>query len=250
MPMKTPRPAAHGTRVQPALLVVFVVALSAFSLWLFLQRNWWLPELASVHGADFDTEFAMTLAITGFMFVAVQLALGYLAFRFSANRGEARYRVPSRRFEMRFAVLVAVIVFIVDISLFVTAEASFRRLADASDENAVQVEVVAEQFAWNIRYPGPDGEFGRTDPTLIDVDSNPLGLDPADPFGTDDIVRLNDMHLPVDRLMTVRIRFEPNLEGRFEIMCAQLCGLAHYTMRGFLTVESDEEFEQWLQEEF
>lgn len=272
------RPTHGSDRLQAALVAVFVAAVSAFSLWLFLQRRWWLPELASVHGGDFDSEFDLTLAITGFMFVAIHLALAYLAIRFRAGRSDTKHALPGRRFELRFAIVASTIVFLVDISLFATSEDSLRRLARTSDEGAVQVEVVAEQFAWNIRYPGPDGQFGRTDPALIDIDSNPLGIDPNDPAGTDDILRLNEMHLPVDRVaavyirskdvihsfalpnfrvrqdavpgMTITTRFEPNRVGQFEIMCAQLCGLAHYRMRGFLTIESEEDFEQWLLEEF
>jgi cytochrome c oxidase subunit 2 len=151
----------------------------------------------------------------------------------------------------------------------------------------VVVQVTGEQFAWNIHYPGPDGRFGRTDIKLLDLQSNPLGLDRSDPAGLDDITTVNQMYLPVNRPVIVRLRskevihsfgvpefrvkqdavpgltipiwFVPtvtteemrartgNPQFQYEIACAQLCGLGHARMRGFVTVQTAEEFQQWVQ---
>ena len=54
--------------------------------------------------------------------------------------------------------------------------------------DSVQIEVTAQQFAWNVRYPGADGKFGRTIPKLINDQDNPVGIDPKDPASADDIV--------------------------------------------------------------
>ena len=155
------------------------------------------------------------------------------------------------------------------------------------DEDAVVVRVVAQQFQWNVHYPGPDGVFGRSDPALVDAQSNLLGLDRDDPNGEDDITTSNQLHLPVgveviiylsskDVIhsfsvpefgvkqavipgMRIPIHFKPTLTTvkfreqvgdptrNFEIACAQLCGLNHYTMKGFVTVETEDEFQAWLQ---
>ena len=162
---------------------------------------------------------------------------------------------------------------------------------DVTDET-IEIRVVAQQFAWNIHYPGVDGKFGRTYATLVDEEVNPIGLDRSSPHGADDIVTLNQMHIPVDRQtiiylsskdvihsfflpemrvkqdaipgMAVPIFFTPTMtsdeflteikgsarEGKgYEIACAQLCGNSHYRMRGFLTVESEDEYNAWLDEE-
>ena len=138
------------------------------------------------------------------------------------------------------------------------------------------MEVTTEQFAWNVRYPGKDGTFGRTEPRLIGW-NNPLGLNKKDPAGRDDVVLLNDLRLPVNRPARIRLRskdvihsfFLPNLRvkqdavpgmtidiwfvptevGTFEIACTQLCGFGHYQMRGLLQVMPPDEFEKWLKEE-
>ena len=159
-------------------------------------------------------------------------------------------------------------------------------------EDTVQVRVIAQQFAWNCHYPGEDGKFGPTKPELVDEETNPVGIDRSSPAGADDIVTINQLHLPVNKMamiyltskdvihsfalpemrvkqdaipgMSVPVFFTPTKtsnefleeikgsprEGKgYEIACAQLCGNSHYRMRGFLTVDTDEEFEAFLAEE-
>jgi cytochrome c oxidase subunit 2 len=157
------------------------------------------------------------------------------------------------------------------------------------ENEALVVHVTAEQFAWNVRYAGPDGVFGKTDITLIDVQTNPLGLDRNDPAAKDDVTTLNQLYLPANRPIIVKLRskdvihsfgvpefrvkqdaipgltipiwFVPtvtteemrsrtgNAEFQYEIACAQLCGLGHYRMRGFVNVLSTDEFQKWMADE-
>jgi cytochrome c oxidase subunit 2 len=132
---------------------------------------------------------------------------------------------------------------------------------------------VGQQFAWNFHYPGPDGIFGKQDPALISS-ANSVGLDPKDPNSKDDIVSLNEMHVPVnhdvileitskDVIHSVAIQamrigqdaipgseipiwFKPVKIGTYEIVCAQLCGSGHYGMRGTVVVDSDADYKSWL----
>jgi cytochrome c oxidase subunit II len=140
----------------------------------------------------------------------------------------------------------------------------------------VIVRVVGEQFSWNIHYPGPDRKFGRTDISKVTAD-NPLGLDRADPAAKDDITTINQLYLPVDRPalvhlsskdvihsfglyemrvkqdavpgMSIPVWFVPTRTGDYEITCSQLCGLGHFRMRGFITIQSDAEFKKWLDDQ-
>ena len=141
------------------------------------------------------------------------------------------------------------------------------------EHEAVVVRVVAEQFAWNIHYPGPDGVFGTTRPELVSP-SNPIGLDRGSPHAADDVVTVNQLHLPVDRPVIVQLTtkdvihsfsvpnfrvkqdaipglmvpvwFVPDRPGRYDLVCSQLCGLGHYRMRGTVTVETQEAFDAWI----
>jgi cytochrome c oxidase subunit 2 len=143
--------------------------------------------------------------------------------------------------------------------------------------DATTVEVTAQQFAWNIRYAGVDGKFGRTDVKLInDGAAEFLGIDPKDPAGRDDVMTQNIMAIPVNRPVRVTLRtkdvthsfFVPQLRvkqdavpgiaiqvhftavktGEYEIACAELCGMTHYKMRGRLLVMQEAEYQKWLKE--
>jgi cytochrome c oxidase subunit 2 len=141
---------------------------------------------------------------------------------------------------------------------------------------AMQVELTGQQFAWHVRYPGPDGKFGSLDIKQInDQGGNPLGIDSKDPAGKDDIMAAT-MPVPVGRPvevilrtkdvthsffvpelrlkqdtvpgMLIRIHFTAEKTGNYEIACTELCGLGHYKMRSFLEVMEPAAFEKWLQE--
>lgn len=139
--------------------------------------------------------------------------------------------------------------------------------------NALRVHAVGEQFAWNFHYPGPDGVFGRQNASLVDA-ANPLGLDPEDAAGKDDIVSKNELHLVVFRPTVIEIAskdvihslslhsmrvtqdatpgsripmwFQPKLEGTYEIVCAQLCGSGHSGMKASMLVEGQKVWDEWF----
>jgi cytochrome c oxidase subunit 2 len=164
------------------------------------------------------------------------------------------------------------------------------RIGDMPPESeSLVVQVTGEQFAWNIRYAGPDGVFGRTDMKLLDLQANPLGVDRSDPAAKDDVTTLNQLYLPANKPIIVKLKskdvihsfnvpefrvkqdaipgltipvwFVPdvttaemrartgNPEFRYEIACAQLCGLGHYRMQGYVTVLTADEFQKWMEAE-
>jgi cytochrome c oxidase subunit 2 len=127
-----------------------------------------------------------------------------------------------------------------------------------------------------VHYPGPDGRFGRTDLKLVNAD-NPLGLDRTDANAKDDITTINQLNLPVDRPvlvhlsskdvihsfgliemrvkqdaipgMTMPVWFIPNRIGEYEVACSQLCGLGHFRMRGFMTIQSAADYQKWFDDQ-
>lgn len=142
--------------------------------------------------------------------------------------------------------------------------------------NAQHVEVLAQQYAWNVRYPGADGRFGKTDAAGVS-DQNPFGRVDGDPDGKDDMITLNEMHLVTGKPLRLTLRsrdvihsffvpefrfkqdaipgsaidvwFTPTRAGKYEIACAEFCGPAHYRMKGFLTVGTGQEHTEWLKEQ-
>jgi cytochrome c oxidase subunit 2 len=235
-----------------------------------------LPVQASTHAQDLDH---MTLLVHWMMAV---LFVGWGAFfifvlaRFR-QRANPRASYAGAKGKIAKGLELAVVFAEIILLVFYAIPAWATRVRDFPAENeAVVVRVVAEQFAWNIHYPGPDGAFGRSDIKLI-TSGNRLGLDRTDPAAKDDIVTVNQMNLPVNRpvlvhlsskdvihsfgLFEMRVKqdavpgldipvwFIPNRPGQYEIACSQLCGLGHFRMRGFVTIQEEGEYRNFLAEE-
>jgi cytochrome c oxidase subunit II len=248
-----------------------------------------LPELASAHGGQIDEMIGWVHVFMLVLFVGWGGFFAYCLVRFRQSRqAVADYAgVKSHNstyLEAGVAVVEAVLLFGFAIPLWA---ARVDRMPPESE--ALVVEVTAEQFAWNVHYAGPDGRFGRKDIKLLDVSSNPLGLDRSDPAAKDDVTTLNQLYLPVNKPIIVKLRskdvihsfgvpelrvkqdaipgltipiwFVPTVttaemrtrmekpEFQYEIACAQLCGLGHAAMRGFVTVQTAEEFQKWMEEQ-
>ena len=217
-----------------------------------------------------------TLLATGVFFVLGHLVLIYIVAR--APRGTRRTPpTPRVRTQWLVALVPALAMALVaEGGVLVLGLPVWAQYYGPAPAEAFSVEVTGRQFFWVVRYPGRDGVFGRTSPALINTE-NLLGLDRSDPAAADDIILLNDLHLPVDRParvilrstdvihsffvselrvkqdavpgMTVPIWFTPTRVAEYEIACNQICGLGHYRMRGFLHVLKGEAFRKWLDEQ-
>jgi cytochrome c oxidase subunit 2 len=236
----------------------------------------YLPPVASAHGQGIDVMLIYLLVTTGTLIVVGHVVLGYFIFRFSRS-ARVDANLPGAKAQRFWSVAPAILMTLVaEGGVLVLGIPVFGQLyTQEPPADALVVEVTAEQFTWNVRYPGDDGQFGRTDPALI-TPENTLGIDSADPASADDIHELALMYVPVNRPVRVRLRakdvlhsfylpyhrikqdavpgmtvelwFVPTREGEFDIACAELCGFGHYQMRGFLHVVSEAEFERWLEE--
>src|SRR6478672_8315898 len=253
-----------------ALILVLIVA----SLYLFIAQPYWFPTLASEHGGRIDSLFMAVLVVSGIAFVLVQGALGYFVARYGENANErAFYWHDNPKAEAILLIMTAVILTVL---VFMGQRVWASIYFSDAPTNATIIQVTGEQFAWNFHYAGPDGQFGRTDYKLI-TGTNPIGLDRDDPAAKDDVLSIGVMHAPVGKPVRVRLRskdvihsfflpnfrmkqdavpgmgievwFTPTTPGMYEIACAELCGLGHYRMRAFLTVEpSEDAFNKWLEE--
>jgi cytochrome c oxidase subunit 2 len=234
-----------------------------------------LPVQASAHASSIDDIIVIVHWLMAILFVGWGLFFIYTLVRFRAGANpkashEGMHGLWSKYAEG--AVLVAEILILVLMSMPAWAE---RVAAFPPETSSTVVRVVGEQFAWNMHYPGPDGKFGKTDLRLVSA-ANPLGLDRKDPDAKDDVTTINQLNLPVDKPVIVHLSskdvihsfalpqmrvkqdaipgivhnlwFTPTKTGEWEIPCSQLCGLGHYRMRGFYTIQSATDFEAWLKE--
>jgi cytochrome c oxidase subunit 2 len=232
-----------------------------------------LPVEASSHAADIDRMIVMVHWLMAVLFVGWGAFFVYVLVRFRRGANpRASYSGAKGKFAKSTEVAVAIVEVVLLIFYAIPAWAT-RVGQFPTEQEALVVRVVGEQFAWNVRYAGKDGKFGRTDVKLVSPD-NPLGLDRSDPDGKDDITTINQLNLPVDRpilvhlsskdvihsfgLYEMRVKqdavpgldipvwFVPTRVGEYEITCSQLCGLGHFRMRGFVTVQSAADFSKWM----
>ena len=243
-----------------------------------------LPVLASEHGRDVDNLIIYVHWLMIVLFVGWLAYFAYALFRFHRSRNPKADYVgvknhASNYIEVAVAVVEGVLLIGVAVPLWAKA---VDKLPDEKDSTVIRV--AAQQFAWNILYPGKDGEFGKQDMRFVTAE-NPFGRDPNDAKGKDDVPGQNEIHVPFIKEMKngkeeirpviiyitsrdvvhsfkvialritqdaipgmrVPIWFRPTSEGRYQINCAQLCGSGHYGMSaGFLIVESKEAYEKWL----
>ena len=257
------------------ILAITIWLITLVSVVLTVGKYWWFPELASEHGAALDRQFMLTLVVTGIIFVLAQVGLGYLIVRYKDRPGRtADYSHGNDKLEIVWTAATAVIFF----ALVIPGQSIWASLyLIPPGEDVLRIEVTGQQFSWNIRYPGADGQFGATKTELIDDSGgNPLGLDQDDPASRDDLV-VPIMAVPVNRQvelilrskdvthaffvrelrikqdtvpgMTIPLRFKPTKIGHYEVACAELCGLGHYMMRSTIQVLSDEDYASWLKDQ-
>jgi len=250
-------------------LVVVLVLLVVGSLVFHWLSPWWFTPLASNWGAV-DTTIGITFIITGIVFVAVNLFMAYAIYRYrhSPDR-RAHYEPENKKLELWLTGVTAVgVAAMLAPGLIVWAD-----FVDVPEEADI-IEVVGQQWQWSFRFPGEDGTLGEVDSRYVGSD-NPFGMSPVDPAGADDIlVFSNELHLPIDRPVKVNLRskdvlhdfavpqfrvkmdlvpglvsyvwFTPTRTGKFDILCMELCGIAHYAMRGHVVVNEQEDFDNWL----
>ncbi|MDP3813688.1 c-type cytochrome [Pseudomonas sp.] len=249
-----------------AIVLILIVVASV----LFHLLSPWQATAAASNWGSIDAALLITLLITGLFFIAVTLfmALAVIRYRHKAGR-RATYQPESKKLEgWLIGITTLGIVALLAPGLVVYYD--FVRVpSDASE-----LEVVAQQWQWSFRFPGQDGKLGKSAISWVNA-ANPLGLDPEDPAGQDDVLVLsNEVHLPLDQPVKVLLRskdvlhnfyvpqirskmdmvpgmvsyfwFTPTKLGSYEVLCAEYCGLAHYNMRGHMLVEERAAFELWL----
>jgi cytochrome c oxidase subunit 2 len=265
-----------------ALAIALVLALiTVVSVYIFWAHVWWMPVNISTHGGAVDNQFNLTLIICGVIFVLAQLGLAYFVWKYR-ERGDGRkaiYSHGNNKLEATWTIAAAILFISLNLMGYsVWAKMHFTGAAP----NALRIQVQGEQFAYYFRYPGPDGQFGPTHVEKVDdANGNFYGLDRAnDQASKDDIVTAT-LGIPVNRPIELILRSRdvghsfyvrelriqqdmlPGMEipihftateealkhndGRYEIVCTQLCGLGHYKMRAFLQVMTEEDYEKWLQ---
>lgn len=240
----------------------------------FARNILFMPELASKHGQTVDALMVYVHWLMIALFIGWTLYFLYVLWRFSAKRNpKAEYEGSKshlpKGIEIGVVLAEAFLLLVVAMPIWAKNVQQFPK-----PEESTVIQIMAQQFAWNARYPGLDGKFGRQDMKLISND-NIFGVDTNDIAGKDDVQVLNEIHVVVDKpvliylsskdvihslkLVAMRLTqdaipglripctFTPTKLGRYQIECAQLCGNGHAAMAGgFIVVQSQDDFDKWL----
>lgn len=251
---------------------IILVVIAVGSVLFHLFSPWWWTEIASNWGY-IDNTITLTFWITGAVFVAVVLFMAYCIYRFhhTADR-QAAYEPENKKLELWLTVATGVgVAIMLAPGLFVWGQ--FVTVPD----DATEIEVVGQQWQWSYRLPGKDGKLGTSYTSLISPE-NPLGVNPNDPAGQDDIiVEGGEVQVPIGKPVKVLMRsmdvlhnfyvpefrakmdmipgtvtyfwFTPTRNGSFDVLCAELCGVGHHVMRGRVIIASETDYQAWLEQQ-
>ena len=259
---------AFPRRAVSLVLALVVIGSIAFHFW----TPWWWTEVASNWG-NIDGTIILTFWVTGAVFCAVCLFMSYCVwkFRYSEDR-KSDYKPENSKLEWALTIITTLGV----CALLAPGLIVWSKYVTVP-EDAVDVEVMAQQWYWNFRLPGEDGKLGLTDIRNIN-DDNPFGINLDDPNGVDDIlIEGDDLHIPIGQSVKINLRsidvlhdfyipqfrakmdmvpgvvtyywFTPIRTGDFEILCMEYCGTGHYAMRGRILVDEQIDYEDWLSEQ-
>ena len=232
-----------------------------------------LPLEASAHAVQIDTITVLVHLLMLALFLGWGGYFLWVLVRFRSRRNPRATYQPVRSRFSTYSEAVIVLAELILLGFFSIPAWATRVSSLPSESEAVVVHVVAEQFAWNVHYPGADRQFGLADLKRAEAD-NPLGIVAGSPHSADDVTTVSEVVLPVNRPVIVeltakdvihsfgvpamrvkqdaipgmmtRVWFTPTREGVYEVACSQLCGLGHYRMRAVVRVVSSEEFTRWL----
>lgn len=246
-------------------LILLIVTLAGCLLFAF--KPVWFPLAITAEAIAYDRQFTWTLWITGAIFIAAQVMLAWTILR-----GRKRLSASSARGHNGLEITWLTTTAVLFIGLAILGSRGWAKLPVRSPGEET-IEVHAHQFAWNFRYPGPDGRFGHAALEFIsDAGGNPVGIDPKDPSGKDDFVTAT-LRIPAHRNvllllhsrdvihdffvrelrtkqdivpgMEIPLELHVDTPGTYEIACAELCGLGHSQMRSFLIAMPPEDYDRW-----
>jgi cytochrome c oxidase subunit 2 len=253
-------------------LAIVVAILIGGSVLFHLLSPWYFTPIAS-NWTSIDTAVNVTFWVTGAVFVAINSFMVYALIRYDSRRGgKAHYEPENAKLERRLTLWTTVGI----ATLLAPGLYAWDKFVTIPT-NATIVEAVGQQWQWSFRFPGRDGVLGTTDPRYVTAE-NPFGLNPKDPYSKDDVVvEDNTLHIPIGKPIKMVLRskdvlhdffvpqfrarmnlvpglvtyfwFTPTKIGMYEVLCAQLCGIGHYTMRGKVIVDTQRDFDAWMKKQ-
>ena len=240
----------NNNRVQGRWLMIFMVLFLIACFWSAgYFKNWLLGygphSSASAHGGILDNLFNVTLVFTGIVFVLTHVALFYFSWKYAGKKEQkASFISHNNTLEIVWSAIPAIVMTFLVVKGLVAWNAI---MADVGpDEDVIEIEVTGYQFAWHLRYPGPDGALGERDYRMITA-RNPLGQDWSDTKNLDDL-HADEIVLPVGKKVRVRVTSRDVLHSfylpHFRVKMDAVPGLPTYFV--FTPIQTTEEYREKL----
>ncbi|HET6244770.1 MAG: cytochrome c oxidase subunit II [Bacteroidetes bacterium] len=264
------------------MLLFLFVFIGGFFYQIYAYKDLMLPISASEHGVDVDQLWDFNMILLSIVFIGTHILLFVFAFKYYFRKEKkAFYFTHSNKLEFIWTIIPAIVLAVIIIYGLMT----WNKITGPAPEDALTIEVYGKQFDWTVRYPGDDGALGKSNYRLIEG-TNDLGLDVKDENAWDDKLVKNEFHIPVNRAVNMVIRsrdvihsvylphfrvqmnavpgmstqfhFIPtittaqmkeqtkNPEFDYILLCAKICGAAHYNMQMTLIVDTEEDYQKWL----
>tara|TARA_B100000989_G_scaffold111591_1_gene81844 strand:- start:483 stop:1556 length:1074 start_codon:yes stop_codon:yes gene_type:complete len=300
----------HGKLMFAFLVFIYLVTIFSFASYTKVL----LPQAASEHGETYDTLFFVSFALIMFVQIVTQALLHYFSYKYRGlKETKAEFITHNNKLEFIWTIIPAIVLF----GLILYGMTTWSQIMNfEEDEDALVIELYAQQWNWKARYAGADNVLGDANVRFLnDYDGlNVVGIDSSDPNGLDDIVVTQEFHLPVDRKVIFKFRsqdvlhsaymphfraqmncvpgmitefsFTPTITTadmrmnadvvdkvnrinkiRYEnsqeliakgeesldpyqfdylLLCAKICGASHYNMQMKIIVESEKDFNKWI----
>jgi len=215
--------------------------------------NWWLPPMVSTYGGDVDRLFYLIFYITGITWVLVQAVMLVFLVLYRHREGrKAEYSHGNTTLEILWTIVPALIL----VMLGFMSRATWANIRYTHPKPDAIVQITAKQFNWEVLYPGPDGKFDTDDDKMIENDLHvPVGKVVTVRLTSKDVI--HSFFVPVFRLKqdavpgrVIEVWFQATQPGVYELPCAELCGFGHSGMLGHVTVQTPEEYQAWIKEQW
>ena len=216
--------------------------------------DWMLPPAFSTFAPGIDRIYYVILVLTGIAFVIVEAGLIWFVIKYRGRPGrKAYYTHGNNTAEVVWTAVPAVTVVV----LGIMSGPIWNKIKgrDSVPTDAAPVGIRGQQFEWHVTYPGADGQLGSSDDFTVRNQLHVVVNRPTVALLTSEDV-IHSFFVPAFRLkqdavpgMEIRVWFEPTQTGRYELACAELCGLGHYRMRAFVEVHTEQDYQRWLAEQ-
>lgn len=283
------KPAAINWNNLNASLFAFFLIVGLYGVyWSYtVHGSMILPAASSEHGKKIDVMFKWTLIITSIVFIVTHILLFVFTYVYRHSTKRKAYFYPhNNTIEKIWTITPAFVLAVLVLMGFLTWRSIFYKVEDPNNK-PIQIEIVSEQFKWNIRYGGADNVVGNRNYKLT-TGANLLGIDFQDVNSRDDIMA-DEMVLPVGKPVRlvfgskdvihsfyapqfrIQLNTVPGMKTYFEFtptettkemqeklndpnfkflfLCSKICGGGHYNMGKDIRIVTEEEYKTWLAEQ-